>query len=317
MNSVEIRIEEKCLENSIIEEQRREEIEVQSTDHYLIKTEVKHEEIGDSNSIFSEKTVPLNDDNINQELQINTINKEDPSQLADSELCIRESSPEITDNILNLWGIQNIADTYKKPYEEYLNKVIKLSVPITESVNLVNISGFKDYTTKFYTDKYCVDFNLEKSSEICPDILVRVHTNGLFLIALAPGNTIMQSNKAVVDISFEINNIDRSKIQIKGKKKMGAFQVKRETALCRVKLEGDDKYINIRAGVKGRLLEFNKEIMTNPNIIKTQPKGLGYICIILPSSPDIIKTLANLNLYDEKEYFDYISKRSKGYWKNF
>lgn len=194
----------------------------------------------------------------------------------------------------------------------YLLQIEMLKLPIIETFNLENLNKFEDYTSRFYTEKYCVNFNIDKLSSIYHDILVKIHSNGALLIALAPGNTIMQSSKQITEINFTVNKKDRSNIKIKGKKKFGAKLVKKETIICQVKLEGDPTFYNIRSGVEGRLVEINELVKTNPNIMKTEPKRLGYICIILPNAPKdkVTETLVNLELYNEKDYLIYLSKRS-------
>lgn len=208
-----------------------------------------------------------------------------------------------------------LQEFYKDKYQSYLSKVINLQVPIIESVNLKEIQQYKDYKTKFYTDKYSVDFiNIRQdTTETFHDILVRIHTNGALLIAVAVGNSIIQSPKKIVEINFNINNSDRSNIVVKGKKKAGAKFVKKETIICQVKLEGDNFYHNIRAGVEGRLVEINEIIKSKPNVIKTDPKGDGFVCIMLPKLPQdkMTEAVNCLDLLSEEDYFKYLENRFK------
>lgn len=203
-----------------------------------------------------------------------------------------------------------LQEFYNEKYSSFLSKVIKLQTPIIESINLKEIQQYKDYKTKFYTDKYSVDFkNIGQNyTQTFHDILVRIHTNGALLIAVASGNSIIQSSKQIVEINFNINKSDRSNIVIKGKKKVGAMFVKKETILCQVKLEGDDFYHNIRSGVEGRLVEINEIIKTNPNVIKTDPKGNGFVCIMLPNLPQgkLTEAVNCLDLLSEEDYFKYL-----------
>lgn len=218
----------------------------------------------------------------------------------------------------NLFKNPVLHDYYKGNYSRYLPSIEKLQVPIIESFNIDLLSNFKDYTTRFYTDKYSVDFQniSEHNKGKYLDVLVRIHTNGLLLIALAPGNSIMQSSKEISEISFKINKTDRSDLAIRGKKKYGAKFMRKGTTICQVKLEGDPVYHCIKAGVCGNLIEYNELIKTKPNIMKTDPKGLGYICVLLNKSSKgkEAQTIDNMDLLTEEDYFDYLSNRGK-YWK--
>lgn len=233
------------------------------------------------------------------------------------ENCMETESQNLPE-VENLLKKTELKDYYKGKYSTYLSKVAKLEVPIIESFNNELLNNFKDYSTRFYTDKYNVDFkNIgEQYKDKYLDILVRIHTNGLLLIALAPGNSIMQSPKEISEINFKINKTDRSDFAIKGKKKYGAKFVKKGTTICQVKLEGDPIYHSIRAGVCGNLIEYNEIIKTKPNIMKTDPKGLGYICVLInrTSKGKETEIIDNLGLITEDEYFEYISTRGK-FWK--
>lgn len=219
------------------------------------------------------------------------------------------------ENLLSDMKLQNY---YKNWSSTYLSRIEELKTPMINSFDLKLLHCYRDYRTKYYTDKYCIDCFPQISENIHNDILVRIHSNGIFLIALASGNTIMESPKDISEINFKIKNTDRSKIAFKGKKKYGAKLVKKETTICQVKLEGEPDFYNIRAGVQGLLVEFNEQIKTNPNVIKTDPKGIGYICMILPkvSSDKIKETVDNLDLLVEEEYLEYLSKRRKEIHQN-
>lgn len=265
-----------------------------------MSSEVKDENVGTSSKWpFDEKhqTLFLNDDSV-----------KDVNDSTNSSVTALEShSNEILSTDLKLLAY------YKGWSNTYLSRIEKLKEPMIHSFDFKLLNSYKDYKTKFYTDKYCVDFSSKIDENVFNDMLVRIHTNGVILIALASGNTIMNVPKSIAKINFKINNIDRSNIVVKGKKKSGAKFVKKETTVCQVKLEEDSFYYNIRAGVQGLLVEYNEKIKTNPNVIKTDPKGMGYICMILPKVPKdkLTEAADNLDLLSEQDYLKYLLNRKK------
>lgn len=192
--------------------------------------------------------------------------------------------------------------------EDYLKRIQSFQKPILESIGKDTLINFRHYNERYYEDKYSINFYAKNY----PDILVRVHTNKVLLIALAKGNSIMQSDKNISEISFIVNGSDRANLKIKGKKKKGAKILEKDTILCKVKLEEESEWREIRSGVKGLLVEINHLVKVKPNLLKTDPKGLGYLAVVLPKGPisETEKAVDNLELISEEDYFNYIKTRS-------
>ncbi|KAJ8933739.1 hypothetical protein NQ314_013832 [Rhamnusium bicolor] len=208
-------------------------------------------------------------------------------------------------------SLENKLETAKKIYDAYINEVKAMAdIPILKSISEDFISNFRHYNTRYYEDKYCIDFGVTETG-YC-DTNIRIHSNKLFLIALASGNDIIRSQKDISEINFVVNNSDRSNVQLRGKKKLGSKSVEHHTILCQVKYQGDDKMYNIRAGINGRILEINELVKRNPNLIRTDPKGLGFIAIIAPQGKpaDYEKRISKLNLLSEEKYFEYLLHRA-------
>ncbi|KAJ8977694.1 hypothetical protein NQ317_005427 [Molorchus minor] len=193
-----------------------------------------------------------------------------------------------------------------KGYESYLEEISKLaSVPILQSVSDDYIKNFKHFNERYYEDKYCIDFGVVEPGNC--DTLIRIHTNKLLLIALGGGNSIIQNGRPIIHINFVINNVDRSNVILKGKKKKGSKTVGAWDNFC----EGDDKVYNIRAGVPGSIIEINELIKSQPDLLRTDPKGLGFVAVFAPLGrpQEYENQVKKLGLLGEEEYFRYISTR--------
>lgn len=211
----------------------------------------------------------------------------------------------------NDFNIPGMPEEYKQTYEAYINGVKALaSVPIAESVTPDYVKNFKHFNMRYYEDKYCINFAV---TEKCyNDILIRVHSNKLFLISLASGNDIIRCGKEITGINFMINNSDRSEVKLGGKRKKGAKVIEPHTILCQVKCEGIPKMFNIRAGVPGRIIEINEHVKKDPNLLRKDPKGLGYLAVVAPKGhpSNYENVMNNLKLLSEDEYIKYLTERT-------
>ncbi|CAG9333925.1 unnamed protein product [Blepharisma stoltei] len=103
-----------------------------------------------------------------------------------------------------------------------------------------------------------------------PPLLIRMHTNKLFLVFLSENHPIKNEN--VLEVKF-IHNTDG----LSGKRKRNAPLLQPATRLAVVRTE-NFTYV-IRAGVEGKLIELNELLLTNPNLLK-EPEG--YLAIMMP-----------------------------------
>ncbi|KAJ8934668.1 hypothetical protein NQ318_016095 [Aromia moschata] len=182
--------------------------------------------------------------------------------------------------------LKNLPDDYKEAYDGFVKEVEAMSsVPALNSVSEDYIKNFKHFNERYYEDRYCIDFGVTEAG-YC-DTNIRVHTNKLLLVALASGNDIIRNDRRIVHINFVINNNDRSK--------------------C----EDDDKVYNVRAGVNGNILEINEYIKTCPDLMRTDPKGLGFIAVLSPQGrPERFEEIINRqDLLSQEEYISYLVKR--------
>ncbi|KAG5877432.1 hypothetical protein JTB14_016890 [Gonioctena quinquepunctata] len=167
----------------------------------------------------------------------------------------KEVEEEIaTDNLsLNKVSGETLAND-----DEQMLRIQELSIPMIESITDDYLKCFRFFNNRYFEDRYFVNFTNLGKQQSNDDVLVRVHTNKLLLIAVASGHDIMTQNKDIVEINFVVNNRDRSKINTSGKRKIGAKALEPHTIVCQVRLDGDSRMYNIRAGVKGLLIEINE-----------------------------------------------------------
>nr|CAI5832476.1 unnamed protein product [Callosobruchus analis] len=204
----------------------------------------------------------------------------------------------------------NVPEQYRSRYLDYLQRVQELEVPIFQTIPDYTVQNFKYYHERYFENQYSINIGVDSYSN---DMLVRVHTNKSILLAPACGHIICTSEKSISSISFVVNKSDRSHIKTKGVRKHGARAVDTTTIICKVALEGDDKPYNIRAGVTGYLVEINELIKKDPQLLKTEPKKLGFLAIILPKGPtyQFEETVQSWNLLKEDEYMKHLSDLSK------
>lgn len=108
-----------------------------------------------------------------------------------------------------------------------------------------------------------------------PSLMIRMHSNKLFLVFLSNDHPIKHEN--ILHVKFE-----QTTDGLSGKKKRGAPILQAISKIAEV-ITDKNKYI-IRAGVEGKLIEMNEMLLTNPNLLK-EPEG--YLAILMPPLPKI------------------------------
>lgn len=206
---------------------------------------------------------------------------------------------------------KNIPENYIHIYNNLTAQVLAMAVPITKSLPQAAINNFKYFNERYFENYYSVNSSIAEKESVHNDILVRVHSNKLILLALAKGHSICNSGKKITEINFIVNNTDRSAIKPKGKRKLGSKAIESETILCQVKLEGSIDAISIRAGVSGYLVEVNELIKKDPNLLINAPTGLGYLGIMMPKGKPVHfkETVNSWDLLSEESYNQCLQKR--------
>lgn len=140
---------------------------------------------------------------------------------------------------------------------------IELSVPLKES--------YPSVVDRYFTKKY------PPHSNVC----LLFHSNKICLVTMAKNHEIFNRDTPVKAINFQISEkVDRSNNKVSGKGKRGGQHIGEKSVLCKVELE-DGTVFPIEAGIKGKLVEINENLLTHPNLIVQRPETEGYIAVIL------------------------------------
>ena len=133
--------------------------------------------------------------------------------------------------------------------------------------------------------RYYTAYTYQFQNEV--PLLVRMHSNKLFLLFLHPSHPAM--NQHIQKVEYKHSNDSLS-----GKRKRGAINLQFNTHLLEIKTESDN--FLIRAGVPGKLIEVNELFDDNPNLIKSQE---GFLAIVMPPLNKIDSILGTLNRIDK------------------
>lgn len=144
-----------------------------------------------------------------------------------------------------------------------------MNVPIEESIPLL-------HTYPSVVERYFSRRNIQDSG-----VCLLQHSNKICLVTLAQDHEIFNRSITVKAVNFQISEkIDRANNKVSGKGKRGGQHINQKSVLCKVELE-DGTIFPIEAGLKGKLIEINENLKTNPNLIVQKPDTDGYIAVIL------------------------------------
>uniref|UniRef100_A0A6P7H490 Uncharacterized protein LOC114344167 isoform X2 n=1 Tax=Diabrotica virgifera virgifera TaxID=50390 RepID=A0A6P7H490_DIAVI len=156
------------------------------------------------------------------------------------------------------------------------DKINALSVPILQSVSRDMVNNFKFFHEKQYVEKFWPIYNKNQQSE---DICLRIHTNKIILVSLARGNDIITLNpvKKIQEINFNIKNSDRADVKV------------------------------------GYIVEINPRVQEEPNLLVSDPTGLGFVAILMLKGQrdQHDEILNNMPLITEEEYVQVLKDRMK------
>ncbi|XP_025831214.1 protein Simiate [Agrilus planipennis] len=150
-------------------------------------------------------------------------------------------------------------------------------VDIMDSINVTS-DEYLSVADRYYTVKYCTDYSTEENNL---DHCISFHTNRICLISLAEKHPIIKDRKQILKIDSVVGNIDRLENKSSGKAKHGAQKLNPNSILCYIHCSDGSSY-PVYSCIKGKLLEINKNIFKNPQLIIEKPRSQGYIALILP-----------------------------------
>ncbi|XP_063708278.1 protein Abitram [Culicoides brevitarsis] len=145
-----------------------------------------------------------------------------------------------------------------------------------ESFTADDIQNFPSVVDRFY-EKFRYSYQTEENH------LVLAHSNGIVLVQLCPEHPVFQSG--IAEISYDVGQVDRSNNEVKGKSKRGGLVLQERTQLAVIRSK-DGKEYKIVSPLAGKLVEVNKSLAENPDLVRKE--GDGYVAIILPKQ-DVLK----------------------------
>eukprot|EP00347_Sterkiella_histriomuscorum_P018799 403344131 len=122
----------------------------------------------------------------------------------------------------------------------------------------------------------------QDGSEKCLDQFYFMHSNQLVLFGISNRHEAIKNNDTnpIVSVNFDCDRKQkRGDSQVKGKSKSGAIKLDPRTMLCEIKCQ-DGTYYKIRSFVKNaQILEMNKRLCLNPQLLASKSESEGYIAI--------------------------------------
>lgn len=161
---------------------------------------------------------------------------------------------------------------------------------------------FPTVTDRYFTPYYKTNVQLPGD-----DICIRIHSNRICMLSLAPSHIILQGDKDIKKINFKVSDkLDRSLNKVSGKGKHGAQPLQTNSNICSISCSDGQTYM-IKCCMIGKLVEVNEMLLENPRLLRNSPHKGGYLAIILPN----LKLLENLkqSLLTHEQYIELIKGR--------
>ena len=166
-----------------------------------------------------------------------------------------------------------------------------MNVPIEESIELCD--SYPSVVYRYFSRQYVT----ENQNDIC----LLFHSNKICVVTLAKSHIILKNNLTIRKVNFKIGDkLDRMDNKVKGKGKKGGQHVDANSILCIIECEDNSEYC-VKAGVKGKLIEVNENLIENPQLLVSKPDGEGYIAVVLQK---LGEKFLEKNYKNEKEYIE-------------
>lgn len=160
-------------------------------------------------------------------------------------------------------------------------------------------------TERYFTRYYRINFP-KKGDDIC----IRMHTNRLCMISLAPSHAIFDGDRKIEKIDFQVTDkLNRAANAVSGKAKHGAQPMHETSKICTITCSDGQSWI-VRCGMNGKLTEANTDLIDNPALLRQPPHKGGYLAIVLPKldAPEKMKQY----LMTQEAYDAAMRDRSRG-----
>nr|XP_029713636.1 protein Abitram-like [Aedes albopictus] len=160
------------------------------------------------------------------------------------------------------------------------------------------VEDYPSTVERFFTRYYYVQAGKENEP-----LQVLFHSNRICLIGLAPEHEALA--KGIQSVTFEVGRIDRSENQVSGKKKSGGMIVQMDSTMALITCDDGSVY-KVRGCVQGKLVEVNKRLMENANLLREE--GVGYVAVIMPK-PEQCEAIKKKLMSREEYVRNIVSKR--------
>lgn len=124
------------------------------------------------------------------------------------------------------------------------------------------------------------------------------HSNRILISCLHPDHPVRK--QTIKSVTYQISEkCNRAANKVSGKRKKGGQWLNETAPILSVTTEESPEPILIQAGVRGHLIETNKKIVENPDLLFSASEGAGYLAIILPKGSELENPLTDEHVLDK------------------
>ncbi|XP_047354598.1 protein Abitram [Vespa velutina] len=177
---------------------------------------------------------------------------------------------------------------------------------ISDMLEGIDYSGsLPTITERYFSTYYKVD--VQRPGD---DMCIRVHSNRICLISLAPSHNIFQNGNKILKVDYKVSDkLDRMLNKVSGKSKHGAQPLQINSNICAISCS-DGQIYTIKCCIIGKLIEVNEILLHYPELLKEPPHKGGYLALVLPNLKLLDKIKDTLLTSEEYKTF-ILSRKSK------
>uniref|UniRef100_A0A0A9XGJ2 Protein Abitram n=1 Tax=Lygus hesperus TaxID=30085 RepID=A0A0A9XGJ2_LYGHE len=159
---------------------------------------------------------------------------------------------------------------------------------------------YSNFVQRYFTVRYAVNVRHQND-----DYCVLIHSNRVCVVTLAPSHELLKNETSIDSVDFQVSeNRNTLNTKISGKRKHHAQRVQPNTSLAIVNCQS--KTYKLVPGIHGKLLEVNKDLLSNPSLLLEHPDEKGFLAIILPDPSSVEESKKKLMTPDA--YHEFIEK---------
>ena len=157
-----------------------------------------------------------------------------------------------------------------------------------EEIDIIDTIGLQSTLYNDFISRYFTKYFLPENK------FIFIHSNNIILCGISKNHFLLNNN-------IIINNIiDCKKLgKITGRNKHGGIFINENETIININYTNKDNnesnVYKFCTGIKGKLIEVNKNIINNNNLIKEDPLGDGFICILQMDLKEVQKLKEKLS----------------------